>query len=96
MKVTARQFFLVWVALMALGAASFGLSFLQLGALEAPLALLIATVKAVLVVAFFMHVIEQGGTRWLYLLLAALFVVTMVSLMALDVAERDVPSSRAR
>jgi|SRR5581483_771619 len=96
MKLGVRGYVVVWTALVALGALSLGLSFAPLGALQMPLALVIAAAKAGLVVAFFMHVAEQKGTSWLYLALAVFLVVTLVGLAALDVGQRVTTSVRAR
>lgn len=89
---SARTYGLVWLVLMALGALSFGLSYLPLGDLQTPVALAIAAVKAVLVILFFMHVLEQKGTMWMYLVLAVLLLSTLVALMALDIDSRETQS----
>jgi cytochrome c oxidase subunit 4 len=51
-----RTYLLVYLALLLLLAATVGVAFVNLGALNLILALTIAVVKAVLVVLFFMHV----------------------------------------
>lgn len=50
-----RNYFMVYVILMVLLVVTVGAAFVNLGVLNLPLAMLIATVKAALVVWFFMH-----------------------------------------
>lgn len=70
-------YFKIFGALMFLTFITVWVSFYNLGALSAPVALLIAVVKATLVVLFFMHVLEAnallklfvaGGFAWLLIL----------------------------
>jgi cytochrome c oxidase subunit 4 len=56
-------------------------STIDLGLMNTPIALLIATIKAVLVILFFMHVIHSTRLTWVvviasFLWLAVLFVLT--------------------
>jgi cytochrome c oxidase subunit 4 len=87
--VSHRIYVVVWVALLALTTLTFFLSTRDLGALEVPVALAIALVKAGLVALFFMHLIEQRAVNRAYIVVAALFVVLIVGLMIGDVALRD-------
>jgi cytochrome c oxidase subunit 4 len=82
---------LVWLALMALAAASFGLSFVDLGGATVPVALTIATLKALLVALFFMELLDQRFTNRAVLIAALAFVVLLASLMGADVLTRDPP-----
>jgi cytochrome c oxidase subunit IV len=98
-----RTYFLVFFVLIALTALTFALSFAPLGRLEAPVALGIATVKAGLVGAFFMHLAEHRKPYWIFLLVGVLLVVSLVALMVLDVEKRmprrepaSAPSATAR
>ena len=78
--VPKKTYLLVWLALMLLMAATAGLSRVNLGEWNTVVALAIATVKAMLVLLFFMHVryenykitwvVVIGGFFWLGLLLA--------------------------
>ena len=87
--VRTRTYFLVFVALLALTALTLGLSFAPLGALEAPVALSIAGVKAALVGLFFMHLVEARRAYWLFLLVGAILMATLVALMVGDVVTRE-------
>jgi len=49
-------YYLVYVALMVLLAITVGLAFVNLQSLNLPIAMLVAVIKSVLVIAFFMHV----------------------------------------
>jgi cytochrome c oxidase subunit 4 len=77
--VTARTTLFVWIALLALATLSYGLSFLALGTAGVIVTLGIAVAKAVLIAAYFMHLIEQGSpSRWAFavgLTLAAILLV---------------------
>ena len=83
-------YFAVFVALLALTAVTILVANVDLGALNTPLALLIAATKALLVLLFFMHLREAPGLLWVaagagFFWLAILIVLTMS-----DVATRDV------
>jgi cytochrome c oxidase subunit 4 len=77
--VPKKTYWVVWVALMILMVMTSALSRIPLGAWNTPIALAIATVKALLVLLFFMHVKYEsykitwvaviGGFFWLFLLL---------------------------
>jgi cytochrome c oxidase subunit IV len=84
-----RTYFLVFAGLIALTGLTFGLSFAELGAAEIPVALAIASAKAGLVLGFFMHLVEHRRPYWIFLLVGVLLMVSLVSLMALDVAKRE-------
>ena len=77
----------MWVYLAVFGALAAGtlltwwVSTIDLGWLNTPIALLIATIKAVLVILFFMHVIHSTRLTWVvviasFLWLGVLFVLT--------------------
>ena len=80
--IRARTYGIVWLALMLLGAASFGLSFLPLGELQTPAALAIALVKAVLVGTYFMHLIVDWPKLYYLIfptfILGAMFIVVLL------------------
>jgi cytochrome c oxidase subunit 4 len=82
MIVPVKTYLKVWAALLGLLALTVGVSFLQLGRLNLPIAMLIAVAKASLIVLVFMHI--KGGSRLLHLAAAAgllwlaiMFVLTM-------------------
>ena len=77
--VPRKTYWIVWALLMVLMVLTAALSRVALGAWNTPIALVIATVKALLVILFFMHVKYEnykitwiaviGGFFWLLLLL---------------------------
>jgi cytochrome c oxidase subunit IV len=66
----------VWLALLVLTAATISVSRIELGALHVWAALLIASVKSALVVAFFMHM-KYENRAFKYCLLAALLTLAI-------------------
>jgi len=89
--VSAGVYVRVFVALIVLASVSFGLSFVHLGAWSPVVALGIAGLKAVLIAAFFMHLVEQASiSRWFFglgLILAAILFV----MISADVLTRERP-----
>ena len=80
--VPTRVYYLIFAALMVGTAITVGVAFVDLGPLNAIVALTIAVLKATLVVLFFMHVrystrltwaVVMGGVFWLGILLALTF-----------------------
>jgi cytochrome c oxidase subunit 4 len=84
-----RTYFIVFLALLALTGLTFGLSLARLGALEVPVALTIALAKGLLVLLFFMHLVESERPYWLFLFLGVLLMVSLVALMTADVLTRE-------
>ena len=87
--VSARPYVLTWLALVALAGLTLLLSSVELGALQWPVALGIASVKAALVALFFMHLRESQTANRLVLVVGVLFVVLLVAFSSADVATRD-------
>ena len=77
-----------WVALMALGFVSYGLSFTHLGSFSQPVAFGIAAVKAVLVLVFFMHVMRAPVSSRLLISVALGLLFLLVLFMTADVLTR--------
>lgn len=76
-----RTYFLVFVALAIGTLLTWYASTIDLGSWNTPIALIIATTKAVLVILFFMHVIYSTRLTWVVVIasfvwLAMLFVLT--------------------
>jgi len=86
---SVRRYAFVWMALVALAALSFGLSFAHLGAFGPAVALTIGAAKAILIAAFFMHLVEQPSiSRWAFA--TGLILVGLLLLMvSLDVVTRE-------
>jgi cytochrome c oxidase subunit IV len=85
---SAFRYVVVWVALLALTALTYGASRLELGTFSIALALAIATVKAVLVLLFFMHLWEQQGANRLVFAVSILYVALLLGLSVLDFGTR--------
>jgi cytochrome c oxidase subunit 4 len=77
---STKFYYTIWIALLCLTVVTAAVSFVDLGPLNTIVALVIATVKALLVVLFFMHVkytsekltkiVIVSAIFWLFLLLA--------------------------
>jgi cytochrome c oxidase subunit 4 len=85
---SAMPYILVWGALVFLTGVTYFTGKAHLGAAALPLALSIATAKAVLVALFFMHLWEDRGANRLVLATSVLFVLLLVGLTLSDVATR--------
>jgi cytochrome c oxidase subunit 4 len=62
---SVQAYFVVFVTLLVLLAATVGVAFLDLGAWNLPVALAIAITKAVLILLIFMHVRYSSSLIWL-------------------------------
>ena len=87
--VTAFGYVLTYLALIVLATVSLLLSFVHWPAGDLVLSLIIAAVKAVLVLWFFMHLYEQRFANRFVILVSFAFVGLLVSLVAIDVASRQ-------
>jgi cytochrome c oxidase subunit 4 len=77
---SSKFYYTIWIALLGLTVITAAVAFVDLGPFNVVLALVIATVKALLVVLFFMHVkytsekltkiVIVSAIFWLFLLLA--------------------------
>lgn len=82
------KYYVVFVALLCLTAITVGVSYLHLERpLAITLALIIASVKAGLVAAVFMHLIDEKKVIYAVLLLTALFFALVLSLPSLTLFE---------
>jgi cytochrome c oxidase subunit 4 len=88
---SAKPIVLTGAALLALWAASFGLSYVALGSWALPVALAIAVVKAVLVVLVFMELLHASLSIKLTILAALALLLTLIGLMVADIATRALP-----
>lgn len=90
--ISLRSLVFTFIGLVVLTALSFALSLTHLGAWEIPVALTIAVLKSVLVVVFFMHLLEEGITPLLALLAGLFFVMFLAGYVAMDTDMRSVPA----
>ena len=77
---SSKFYYTIWIALLCLTVVTAAVSFVDLGPLNTVVALVIATIKALLVILFFMHVkytsekltkiVIVSAIFWLFLLLA--------------------------
>ena len=91
-KSSALRYVLVWVALLALTALTYGLSRIHMGALNLPISLAIAIAKSALVVVFFMHLGQHARANRIVLAVAICFVSLLITFSVLDVATRFEPA----
>lgn len=78
----------IFLALMALTGVTVGAAFVDLGALNAPVALGIALVKATLVVLYFMHVKYNSRLTKLVVMTGLFFLVILIGETMMDYASR--------
>jgi cytochrome c oxidase subunit 4 len=84
----AGRYLVCWAALAVLTVATFSLSSVDLGAWSLVVALAIATVKASVVVLFFMHLWDHHGANRLVFVVSVLFVIVLIAITLLDVTTR--------
>ncbi len=74
----------VWAALVVLTGATVAAAQVDLGGYNTAVAVGIATVKALLVLLFFMHMIYERFTNFLVFCMALLFVTIFISFVLMD------------
>jgi cytochrome c oxidase subunit 4 len=72
------RYFIVWALLLVFTLTTVITGRMDLGAINLPLALTIATIKASLVVLFFMHMSEAAGTNRLVFAVSLIFLLVMI------------------
>jgi cytochrome c oxidase subunit 4 len=72
------RYFIVWALLMILTVTTVVTGHMELGNLNIVLALVIATIKATLVVLFFMHMTEAAGANRLVFVVSIVFCIVMM------------------
>ncbi len=86
---STRLYIGIAAALLILLGLTIVCSMIDLGALNLPVALSIAVVKALLVVVFFMHIGTERGTPRIVALTGVLWLMIMFSLMFADFLSRS-------
>ncbi len=87
-SIPRRTYFLVYLALMLLLAATVGATFLPLGPFHLAVSVIIAFAKAVLVLLFFMH-LRHTRSRTVFLILAGcLLLLILMGLTTVDYLTR--------
>ena len=72
------RYFVIWVLLLIFTGTTVLTGRMDLGAANLPLALTIATIKATLVVLFFMHLSEAAGANRIVFVVSVLFAIVMM------------------
>ncbi len=83
---------LLWTfgGLLFLTGLTFGLSFLGLGAWQAPVAIAIAMAKGLLITLFFMGLVEHQDASWVMVIVGLVLALLLVGLAAADLLTRNV------
>jgi len=82
------RYFVVWIALVALTFISWLFSLAHLGSTDIVVALVIAAIKTLLVVIFFMHLTEERFSVVMVPCVAVFFLGLLIALTVTDVATR--------
>jgi cytochrome c oxidase subunit IV len=83
-----KTYFIVYLVLLLLLAATVGVAYVEIGTFNLILALIIAFSKAALVVLFFMHVYYSTSLTKAFVLTAILFLVLLAGLTMADYLTR--------
>jgi cytochrome c oxidase subunit 4 len=73
------RYFVIWILLLIFTVTTVVTGRMNLGALNLPLALTIASIKATLVVLFFMHLSQSHGVNRLVFVVSVLFVLVLIA-----------------
>jgi cytochrome c oxidase subunit IV len=83
-----KTYFIVYLVLLVLLAATVGVAYIEIGSINLVLALTIAFGKAALVVLFFMHVYYSTSLTKVFVLTAILFLILLGGLTMADYLTR--------
>lgn len=86
--VSTKTYFLIWASLMVLLFLTWGVAQFDLGIANTIAALLIAVVKMLLVILFFMHIRYNTRITWLFAAAGFVWFIIMVSLTMTDYLTR--------
>jgi cytochrome c oxidase subunit IV len=81
--VSSKTYLGIWLALLVLTGLTAGIAFIDLGPFNTIVALVIATVKALLVVLFFMHVKYASERMTRVVLISAIFWLLLLLMLSL-------------
>ncbi len=84
-----RNYLVVYAVLLGLTAATVGAAYLDLGDFSAAVAVLIAALKATLVVVFFMHLLQTDRSLAVTLSAVAILAVVLLVYSVADVLTRQ-------
>ncbi len=83
-----KTYFFVYLSLLLLLVATVGVAYVEFGTFNLVLALLIAFIKAALVVLFFMHVLYSSQLTKVFVLTGILFLILLAGLTMADYLTR--------
>jgi len=90
---SAKFYYVIWIALLILTAVTAGVAFLDLGPFNTIVALTIATLKALLVILFFMHVKDTGERLTKVVIISSIFwLLLLLGLSLADYGSRAIGS----
>jgi cytochrome c oxidase subunit 4 len=84
-----KTYLAVFISLLVLTVVTVGAAFMDFGALELVVAMLIASVKAMLVVLFFMHLKYENPFTWVYAIIPVVFLFFLLGGVFLDNPTRN-------
>jgi cytochrome c oxidase subunit 4 len=86
---TLGQYFGVFAALMVLLVVTVLLAEVNLGSMNTTVAMVVATVKALLVITYFMHLRYAATLTWLFALSSGLWLILLIAGILNDYDSRD-------
>jgi cytochrome c oxidase subunit 4 len=90
---SAKSYYVIWITLLILTAVTAGVAFLDLGPFNTIVALTIATMKALLVILFFMHVKDAGERLTKVVIISSIFwLLLLLGLSLADYGSRAIGS----
>ncbi|MBA3944984.1 MAG: cytochrome C oxidase subunit IV family protein [Herpetosiphonaceae bacterium] len=84
-----RTYITVWATLMLLLLLTFGTAYVNLGPFNTVVALVIALVKALLIILFFMHVRYSSRLTWIFAGAGFIWLIIMLGLTMNDYLTRN-------
>jgi cytochrome c oxidase subunit 4 len=90
---SSGRYWVVWAALLVLTLVTVITGKMHLPGIALGLALVIATTKGLLVLLFFMHLIDHKGANRLVMAVSVLFVLMMLAMPMADLATRFRPAN---
>jgi cytochrome c oxidase subunit 4 len=87
--VPTRVYYTIFLALMVCTAITVGVAFVDLGPMNAVVAMTIAVFKATLVVLFFMHVKYSTRLTWVVVVASVFWLLILLALTLADYASRS-------
>ncbi|HTS28142.1 MAG TPA: cytochrome C oxidase subunit IV family protein [Bryobacteraceae bacterium] len=87
--VSKRTYFFTFLSLLGLTLLTTLLGFLDIGSLNTAIALGLATVKACLIAAFFMHALHESRTVRVVMFAGVIWLLIMISLTVVDFMSRS-------